>query len=186
MGVAAQVKGVWFVTARRHVLETQGASALHAIARAMKEEDRNVLLEPLASEWYPEDVLQDSLQAVFHVHAQRDARVFYQFIEDCTVLGVHSFFRVLLRISSPAYLLRQMPAISQVYRRNDWTCEVDAGDERATLTWRQCPYVAERLYRLYAAAMTSKSLELCTNKKPAVEIAGHGADWLTLRIEYGK
>ena len=186
MGVAAQVKGVWFVTARRHVLETQGASALHAIVRAMKEEGRNVLLEPLASEWYPEEVLADSLQAVFLVHAQRDARVFYQFIEDCTVLGVNSFFRVLLRISSPAYLLRQMPAISLVYRRNDWTCNVDADEERATLTWRSCPYVGERVYRLYSAAMMSKCVELCTNKRPTVEIAGHGADWLTLQVEYGK
>jgi hypothetical protein len=186
MRAGAQVKGVWFVTAGRHVRETLGASALHAIAHDMKEENRNVLLEPLASVWYPEEVLQDSLQAVHRVHAKLDGRVFSEFIEACTVLGVHSFFRVLLRMSSPAYLLRQMPAISLQYRRNDWVCEVDASDERATLTWRRCPYLADRVYRLYVAAMMGKCVELCTTRRPTVEVEGHWADWMTLRVEYGK
>jgi hypothetical protein len=185
MPAGAQVKGVWFVTARRHVLETLGASALHAIARGMKEENRRVLLEPLASEWYPEEVLQDALSAVHREHAKLDARVFGQFIEDCTVLGVNSFFQVLLRISSPSYLLRQMPVISQQYRRNDWVCEVKADEARATLTWSRCPYVADRVYRLYSVAMVSKCVELCTRKKPAIEVTGHGPDWMTMRVDYG-
>ena len=184
MPVGAQVKGVWFVTAKRHVLESLGASTLHAIARAMNPDHQAILLEPLPSLWYPEEVLQDALQAVYHVHAQLDARVFSEFIEACTVLGVHSFFRVLLRISSPAYLLRQMPAISLQYRRNDWVCEVDAGAQSATLTWRKCPYLADRVYRLYCAAMISKCVELCTGKRPTVDVVGHGADWMTLRVQY--
>ncbi len=184
MAAGALVKGVWFVTARRHLLETHGASKLHAVARAMKPDHGAILLEPLASEWYSEDVFYDAMQAVHHVHAQLDTRVFCEFIEACTVLGVNSFFRVLLRITSPAYLLRQMPAMSLVYRRNDWICEVDAGDERATLTWRGCPYLVHRVYRLYCGAMIVKCVELCSGKRPAVEVAAHGPDWMTVRVQY--
>jgi hypothetical protein len=110
--------------------------------------------------------------------------VFCEFIEACTVLGVHSFFRILLRITSPAYLLQKMPVITAQYRRNDWTCEVDANEERALITYRNCPYVADRIYRLYAATMIMKVVELCTNERPAVEVAGHGPDWMTLRVQY--
>jgi hypothetical protein len=184
MAVAAQVKGVWFVTAKRHLVETHGASKLHAIARAMKREHGAILLEPLASEWYSEDVFHDAMRAVHHVHAQLDTRVFCEFIEACTVLGVHSFFRILLRITSPAYLLQKMPVITAQYRRNDWTCVVEADEERATITYRNCPYVADRIYRLYATAMIAKVVELCSGQRPAIEVADHGPDWMTMAVQY--
>jgi hypothetical protein len=184
MAEPALVKGVWFVTARRHLLELEGDTAVQAVARAMKPDNAPVLLEPLPSEWYAEDIFQDALGAVMEVHAHHDPDVFIRFIEACTVLGVTTFFRVILRITSPAYLMRKMPALSRQYRRNDWVCEVEADDERAVLSWRNAPYLGDRNYRLYTAAMMAKCSELCTGKRPTVTVAGHGPDWMKLQVVY--
>ena len=180
------IKGVWFVTARRHVLESQGASALHAIAGGMRPENRHAMLEPLSSEWYAEEVFQDSLHAVHDVHAKLDTRVFDKFLEDCTVLGINAFFRVLLRASSPAYLLRQMPAVGRQYRRNAWVCEVDAGEERGTIAWRNVPYLADRVYRHCAIVTTVQCLQVCTGVRPRAEIVDQGADFMTVGLSYGR
>ena len=113
------VKGVWFVTARRHLLEEHGATKLAEVARSMADAHRTALLEPMASTWYPEDAFQDALHAVMQEVAHHDLLAFSNFIEACTVLGVNTFFRVLLRITSPAFLMRQMPALGRQYRKND-------------------------------------------------------------------
>jgi hypothetical protein len=62
--------------------------------------------------------------------------------------------------------------------------EVDADDERAALVWRDVPYLADRNYRLYLVAMMAKCCELCTSKRPTLTIAGHGDDWIDLRVVY--
>ena len=184
MAEAAVVKGVWFVTARRHLLEVHGEPALQSVARAMKPEHSRVLLEPLASEWYPEDVFEDALRAVMEAHAHHDPDVFNEFIEACTVLGVNTFFRILLRITSPAFLMRKMPGLSRQYRRNDWVCDVEADDQRAVLLWHNVPYLRHRTYRLYCVAMLAKCSELCTGKRPTILTLGHGEDWLRLQVVY--
>lgn len=184
MAESALVKGVWFVTARRHLLDVHGDPALGAVTRAMKPDHAKVLLEPLASQWYSEDVFQDAMRAVMEVHAHQDPHVFSEFIEACTVLGVNTFFRVLLRITSPAFLMRKMPGLSRQYRRNDWVCEVEADDHRALIFWRNVPYLSDRNYRLYCVAMLAKCSELCTGKRPKITLDGHGGDWLKLQVVY--
>jgi hypothetical protein len=182
MAQEPQVKGVWFVTARRLVLRDHGEDTLQAIARAMSKPE--VLLEPMPSTWYHEDHFQDALHAHMLVLARQDTRVFAEFIEACTVLGVNTFFRILLRITSPAFLMRKMPSLSRQYRRNDWTCTVTADEQQATMTWTGVPYLADRVYRLYMVAMVVKCCELCTGRRPRCQIVSHGADHATLEVVY--
>lgn len=184
MAEPALVKGVWFVTARRHLLEVHGDAVLQAVARTMKDDNGRLLLEGLASEWYQEDAFQDAMRAVMEAHAHHDPAVFSEFIEACTVLGVNTFFRILLRITSPAFLMRKMPGLSRQYRRNDWICDAQADDHKAVLSWRNVPYMVDRNYRLYCVAMLAKCAELCTGKRPTVLTLGHGDDWITLQVVY--
>jgi hypothetical protein len=178
------VKGVWFVTARRHLLEEHGTTKLADVARAMKEPHRTALLEAMPSTWYPEDVFQDALHAVMQEVAHHDVLVFSNFIEACTVLGVNTFFRVLLRITSPAFLMRQMPALGRQYRKNDWKCVVEADERRAILRWSGCSYLADRAYRLYVVAMLVKCAELCTGQRPRCDVLEHGQDSATVQVVY--
>lgn len=184
MAEPALAKGVWFVTARRHLLEVHGDAVLQAVARAMKPDNARVLLEGLPSEWYSEDVLEDAMRGVMEAHAHHDPDVFCEFIEACTVLGVNTFFRILLRITSPAFLMRKMPGLSRQYRRNDWICDVEADDRRAVIWWRNVPYLRHRTYRLYCVAMMMKCSELCTGKRPSINTLGHGDDWIKLQVVY--
>jgi hypothetical protein len=184
MPVEPLVKGVWFVTARRYLVESHGASTLHDVARSMKEVHRPMLLEPLPSEWYPEDAFQDALSAVMLKLARQDMHRFAEFIEGCTVLGVNLFLRILLTITSPSFLMRKMPVLSRQYRQNDWECIVDAQEHAATLEWRGCPYLADRNYRMYMVAMLVKCTELCTKRRPTIEVVGHGKDWIKLKVLY--
>ena len=124
------------------------------------------------------------MRAVMEAHAHHDPDVFNAFIEACTVLGVNTFFRILLRITSPAFLMRKMPGLSRQYRRNDWVCEVDADEHRAVLWWKNVPYLHNRTYRLYCVAMLAKCSELCTGKRPSINTLGHGDDWIKLQVVY--
>lgn len=177
-----EVKGVWFVTARRLVLRDHGEEKLQAIAREMQQPE--VLLEALPSFWYHEDVFRDALRAHMQVLARHDTATFVAFIEACTVLGINTFFRIMLRITSPAFLMRKMPQLSRQYRRNDWVCTVEADDSQAMVTWNGVPYLSDRNYRLYMVAMTVKCCELCTGRRPRCDIVAHGADHATMQVTY--
>ena len=180
-----EVKGVWFVTARRHILQEYGEAKLHAVSRAAREGNENVILEPLPSAWYHEDVFQDMMRAVMSEICSDDPHTFGQFLEECTVLGVNTFFRILLRITSVAFLMRKMPGLSKQYRRNDSVCTVDADEHRAILKWKAFPYFDDRNYRIFLVSQLVKTAELCTGARPKGEILEYGVDTCTAQVIYG-
>src|SRR5579859_5010427 len=57
----SEVKGIWFATARRYMLEARGRDALAAVIEDIPPEHRRALAAPLPSQWYPEETLQESL-----------------------------------------------------------------------------------------------------------------------------
>jgi hypothetical protein len=185
MVVTPEVKGVWFVTARRHILESFGDGKLVEFVAALPIDLRPVMTEPMASAWYHEDVFQQVLATTMKVVCDDDPKRFCAFIEACTVLGVHAFFRVLLRIPSTAFLMRKMPVLSRQYRRNDSDCTVEADHTEATLRYTNMPYFADPNYRLYAVSMLIKTAELCSRTRPRAEILDHTNTSLTVRVRYG-
>jgi len=182
---APEVKGVWFVTARRYILQRYGEAKLHAVSRAAADGNESAILEPLASAWYHEDVFQDMMRAVMSEICANDPHTFAQFLEECTVLGVNTFFRILLRITSVSFLMRKMPGLSKQYRRNDSICTVEADDRRALLKWERFPYFDDRNYRIFLISQLVKTAELCTGARPKGEVLEHGPDTLTAQVTYG-
>jgi hypothetical protein len=178
------VKGVWFVTARRYILEHRGETDLHAVAERMREEHRSTFLEPLASAWYHEDAFDDAVHAVMRALAHDDPVVFLRLMEDCTVLGIHTFFRILLRVTSLPFLLRKMPVLSRQYRRNDWTCDVEADDRHATIRFGRCPYLASPVYGLYVQAMLTKVCELGSGRRPECAVARSTPTSIVCELRY--
>ena len=185
MSQAPEVKGVWFVTARRHILQQHGEDTLHAVAQTLSAAHRPMLLEPLASAWYAEEVFQEMMKAVMYALADGDEARFSRFIEECTELGVNTFFRILLRITSIGFLMRKMPALSKQYRRNDSICTVEEDAAGATLRWKAFPFLFDRNYRLFTVGTLVKTGELCTGVRPTGEVLEHGRDTMTVRITYG-
>ncbi len=180
-----QVKGVWFVTARRHLLEHHGETAFAAVVARMPDDDRHALIEPLVSTWYPERVFQCALEAVQQGLTFNDDARFLAFIEASTELGVNHFFRILLRIASPAYLMHRMPAAWSTHRRDNGTLVVEADEKRARLRYAGFPFFSDPNYRFFVLGVLRKVTELCTGVPPRVRVVSHGKDWLDAEVLYG-
>jgi hypothetical protein len=178
------VKGVWFVTCRRYILERYGDVELHAMAARMRQENRAAIIEGLASTWYPEEAFGDALNAFMVEIAKGDPRAFSDAMEDCTVLGINTFFRILLRATSIPFVLRKIPVLSLQYRRNDWKCEVVADAHQATVHWTNCPYLADPNYRLFCAAMLRKTCEISSGKRPECSIASFTSSTIKIDLRY--
>jgi hypothetical protein len=179
------VKGVWFVTARRYIVEEEGEAALAAVAAHMPEAERRVFGDALPSEWFPESVLQRAMEAVQRGLTGHDDARFLAFIEGSTELGVNTFFRVLLKIASPSFLMRQMPAAWGTHRRDGGTVDVDADDKGARLHYAGFPFWSDRNYRLSTQGVLRKVTELCTGVSPRVTEVAHGDDWFDVEVAYG-
>ena len=147
-----EVKGLFFVVARKYLLARYGVEAIAAMAEAMGTEHRGVLLEPLHSSWYPEEALQRSLEAFHSRVAGGDDAVFLAALEACALDGVNRFFQILLGLTSPAFVLRKCPVIWRFVRRGPGSVHVEADETRALVTYRDFPYFEDRNYRLMMEA----------------------------------
>jgi hypothetical protein len=155
------VKGIWFVTARRYVLQEYGQETFDRFLAAVPEYIREDVTDPVVSRWYPEEMLRDALFAFHAEVAAGDDEVFSRAMERCSVLGVHWFVQMLLSVATPEYLLRLMPATLRITRRGPVRVTVQTGERSATLRFTGQPYASDPLYRLTTPAIIRGILGLC-------------------------
>lgn len=176
--MSSEVKGAWFVAARAW-LESRGS--LEATARALKPDAREALLQPIPAAWYPEPVLQASLTALRDVVAPERAQ-FVAAMDACTAIGISRFFRALLRVASPGFVLRQVPTMWRHIRRGDGHVAVEAGDGRGTIRYSQFPYFADDNYRLLTEGSLRAVVRTCTGREPRVALVRATNDALEVEI----
>ena len=179
------VKGVWFVTARRHLVERHGEEALAAVSRRMPGDERHAIEEPLASRWYPEPVFQRALEAVQTGLTFHDDERFRAFIEASTELGVNTFLRIVLEITTPTFLFRNMPTFWAMHRKGNGTLEVDADLRRARLRCTHFPFFGDPNYRLFVLGVLTRVTELATGARPRARVVSHSKDSLEVEVIYG-
>jgi hypothetical protein len=179
----SEVKGVWFVTARR-LLASKHPGAVAEMVRLVDADLRSALTDPLPSSWYPEEALRQMLTAMNRVVANGDKDVFLRLMEEATDLGIQHFFRILVRIGSPAFVLKRVPTMWRQIRRGAGKVEVEADDRRATLRYTEFPWFSDPLYRLMTLGSLAAVVRLCAGRDANLAIVDHGPDWLTVRIEY--
>ena len=182
MPAASEIKGVWLVTARTWVLEHHSREMLAAIASHVDETERSAITDPLPSEWYPEQVLQQALRGLRAEAAGGSNERFLEIMRQCTRLGVSHFFRVLLRLSSPSFVLRQVPTMWRQIRRGPARVEVTSEPDVITVRYRKFPFFDDENYRLLTLGSLTAVVELCTSERPRVTLGEHGADWLDVVI----
>jgi hypothetical protein len=180
------VKGVWFTTARRYVLERHGEDILARVAEEMPDAMRDALTAPLASHWYPEEALQHGMRAIHHVVADGDSDRFVAIMQACTELGVSHFFRALIRLGTPAMVLRKVPAMWKLIRRGPAaTIVVDADAARAVVSYADFPYFDDPNYRSLTVGSLRAVTWICARRMPRVEIVRHSRDALSVIVRYG-
>jgi hypothetical protein len=181
----SEVKGMWFSTARRYILERAGEEALQVMSYRVDRAYRDVILEPLPSEWYPERALQQAMSAMHAVVAGGKDAVFVEAMEACTTLGIHHFFRALMRLGSPAYILRKTPAMWNHIRRGAGQVAVEADDRLAVIRYTEFPYFRDPNYRLLTIGAVRALIRICGHSQPIVEVAEYDWNAVTVRAIYG-
>src|SRR3974390_36445 len=136
----SEVKGVWFMTARRYLLQDHGEEAFERYVAAAPEASRGAMRDPVVSRGYPEETMRDAVTAFHAEIARGDDAAFTAAMERCAVLGVHWFVQLLLSVTTPRYLLRLVPAVIKQTRRGPVRCAVDVRDNAATLRFTGQPY----------------------------------------------
>lgn len=164
---ASEVKGVWFMTARRYVVKEHGEEMLSRCIQASSPVAREAMRDPVVSRWYPEGALRDAMEA-FHAVVSRglDAR-FATDMEACTVLGANWFVQVLASISTPTYLVKQLPAGMRLMRRGGSTLSVEPRERGATVRLVDLPYADDARYRIATPACVRALLGLCLGRATA-------------------
>lgn len=180
----SEVKGAYFVTARRYLARERGEECLAATVAAMPRHTRESLDNPLSSSWYPEEALRDALAAFERVAAGGDRTEFSRMMEACTVDGTRNFVKALLAVSSPRFLLNRYPMLSGVFRRGPCRVEVEhALDGASFVRYDQLPFADDPRYHCTAAAGLRALLRLTTRRTPDVKVTRFDARFLELRVQ---
>ena len=160
----SEVKGVWFVTAKRYLLEDYGHEVFDRYVAGVPEAHREWVRDPLASRWYPEDMMRDAMASFYIEVAKGNDGAFSAAMGRCAVLGTHWFLQLLVSVTTPRYLLRLVPTALAQLRRGPVRVHVDARDDGATLRFTGQPYADDLRYRLATPAIVRSLMSMCVGQ----------------------
>jgi hypothetical protein len=180
----SEVKGLWFTIGRRYVLENFGHDALDELTAHMGPEHGAVVTSALPSEWYPEATMQRMLAALNVVLAKKNPAEFVRITEEASLLGIHHFFRALLRIVPPGPMLRKIPTMWSIMRRGPAHVEVETGPDGGVVLYSGFPYFDDPLYRLLTKGAVQSMMTLCGTRDAQVELKTHTGDSLIVEVRW--
>jgi hypothetical protein len=180
----SEVKGLWFTVAKRYLVERYGQETVDACIARLGERHGAVLAEALPSQWYPEEALQQTLAVLDVVVSHGDQALYVGIIEECSLLAVHHFFRVLMRLVPPATMLRKVPTMWSLIRRGAGKVVVDADDHHGVVRYTEFPYFDDVNYRLLTLGAIRSLMTLCGTTHAHVELVGHTPDSLVVDVTY--
>lgn len=182
----SEVKGLWFVVGRRYVLDHYGEEKLAACIARMGDRNAQALSNPIASQWYPEETLQQTLGVLDLVVAGGDQEAFVRIMLECSLLAVNHFFRALLRLVPAPTMLRKIPKMWSLIRRGPGRVVVEADETHAVVKYSDFPYFDDVHYRGLTVGAVRSLLVLCGAMQAEVEITAYTPETLTLDVRYGR
>jgi hypothetical protein len=181
----SEIKGAWFVTARRFALEEYGEETLSAIVLRMKSRYRHALASPLTSDWYDEEAMQTALAAARATLTDGTDDSMLGVLERCTLVGINHFWRIALRVTTTEFAVRMLPTTWRHMRRGPGTMSVLLEEGRAIVQYKRFPYFDDPNYRLLVVGTLGPLLRISTGREPRVTISGFGKTWLDAEIVFG-
>lgn len=167
------MKGIWFVTSRRYVLQEYGHDVFERYVQAAPRAYRDLLRDPVVSRWYSEETLRDALAAFHAVVTGSNDATFQAAMERCTVLGVHWFLQILASVTTPSYLLRLLPPTLNQIRRGPVRVQVVTDVRSATLRFTGQPYADDPRYLLSTPAIVRSIVALCVGPVARARLTYH-------------
>ncbi len=182
MSGASEVKGAYFCTARAYVEDVHGHDRLKRLVASMPVAHRAVMADPLPSSWYPEEALRDALEAFHEVVAEGDDQRFGEMMEECVRRGTHRFFRALLAITSPSFLLRSYPAVVSVLRRGPSRVQIEPRERDTLVRHVDLPFADDPRYQITGSAGLRSILQLTTRRSVQVSVVRAAPTLLELSV----
>jgi hypothetical protein len=180
----SEVKGVWFLTAKRSTIGRKGSQVWDAVVASLPEEYRGAMADPLASEWYPEELFGLMLERLETFVAEGDPARLATFLEEGTIEGISRFFRSVLGLATPAFVLRRLPALWKLVRRGAGTVSVEADATGATVRYSGNPFWGDARYRTLTTCTLRALLRMCTGHEASVREGSFTRDTFVVHIEY--
>lgn len=178
----SEVKGLWFVSARKWVVQDIGEEGLRAVLAELTGAAREAMEEPLASSWYPEEALQQALDAARRVLAGDNSDRMVEMLEKVTMVGINSFWRSALRITSTEFAIRALPVTWRHMRRGRGEMLVELDGNLAKIMYRAFPYFDDPNYRLLVLGTLRPLLRVSTGHDVPVNIVHFTRESLTAHV----
>jgi hypothetical protein len=182
--IASEVKGIMIVTLRKYILEEHGEKVFERYVACAPEGTRAAIREPLPSRWYPEVVMRDAVEACYEAVCNKSDTLFSHAMEKGATLGTHWFFRMLVSVTSPRYLVRLLPTALHQMRRGSVKLDMEVRDSDATLRVTGHPFSDHPLYRLATPAILGAVVRLCTSTG-RVTLVDYGSTTQVVLVQWG-
>lgn len=125
----------------------------------------HLLDDALATEWYPEQQLACLLRGLRAELAPEDPAAFVRHLDAINRMGIHSFFSMLLRLTSPTFALNRSPRISQLLHKGPFTSHVVHEEAGSLVVVDGFTRLSDRNYRE----------QLASGLRVLVRLTGHEA-----------
>ena len=182
----SEVKGIWFASLRGYLEQEGHRGALPELLESLPAAAQAALADPLVSAWYPEDALAVVLDGVHRVTAGGSDAHFEELMEAVTIHGVSRFFRVLLQLSTPGFVVGKIPVLWDRMRRGAGKVEVDRDAVRARVYYTRFPYFDAPVYRLLTTGSIRGITRICGGMSCRIEALRHTHDSLDVEVTFGR
>lgn len=176
-----EVKGAFFVAARAW-LDAHRPELVGAVLERIPREHRKALAEPLPSVLHPEESLVHALRALEAEVTRGDRERFVDLMDACTEIGLGRFFRVMLRLSTPGFVLKQVPTMWSQLRPSAGRVSVVPRDGGYEIRYSSFPFFDEDVYEQMTVGSLRALVRVCSGTQPRVEVLSRSRDSLTVRI----
>jgi len=177
-----EVKGVWFVSLREWLEANVAREVTQKINARLSPANREAMTDTLPSAWYAEEALAEALRATDAEVTHGDREALLDLIDACTQVGLSRFFKVLLRLATPRFVLLQVPTMWRQIRRGTGRVSAVPVADGIELRYTAFPYFSEPLYELLTIGSVRALMRTCTESTPELRIVHRSRDALTLRV----
>jgi len=143
----AKIKGIALVASRDYLIKKFGINRVKKAVSTLSKEYQKYILKPIATEWYPEDVIVESFRTIqreFKIHSKVEVE---ETIKEGTLFLINRYLRKFIKIDDPEHYICLIPAT--------WSFLHDTGDvqilekssNRVKLKYIDFPYINDPLYK---------------------------------------
>lgn len=183
---SSRIKGFVFDSVRREVSQSFGIDALDIVLLPFVEDNeaaRKALLDPEVSALYPEAWMHDMIAQIHRELCVGDDAAFSEFVRGLAASAVNRFFKVILSLTSGAFVVRRIPLFFKRLRDGPAILTVHPTDEVFEIRYRRFPWCGDPTYRLTSMANVQSAVRAATKRFPAVWVERQDDTGMDIRID---